>query len=349
MRRANGTGSVTKLSGNRRRPYAVKVSFRDQYGVIRQRVLSYHAKAAEAQAALDEYNKNLASGIAPVPDSLSITVGQVYAAWSEREYQRLGDASVKSHKAAWRRVGRYSDCKMRNVTLDMWQAILDEDEEHGRSQSLVNNDVLLIRALCRYSMMRDIIGKDYSQYLDVPSMDPKKKKGSLSDLHLKLLSDMAAQGFPWADTALMLCYTGFRISEFLELTRFSYHPDGDYLQGGKKTDAGRDRIIPVHPKIKPYLMHWLSRGGNTIITRDGAPIQSGWYRSVAFPPIAQALGIPDATPHWCRHTFATRLHDSHVDPITLKWLMGHSTHQDVTSRYTHSSLDVLRKAILSIA
>lgn len=58
MRRANGTGSVTKLSGNRRRPYAVKVSFRDQYGVIRQRVLSYHAKAAEAQAALDEYIKN---------------------------------------------------------------------------------------------------------------------------------------------------------------------------------------------------------------------------------------------------------------------------------------------------
>ncbi len=32
MRRANGTGTVVKLSGNRRRPYAVRVSVRDKYG-----------------------------------------------------------------------------------------------------------------------------------------------------------------------------------------------------------------------------------------------------------------------------------------------------------------------------
>lgn len=349
MRRANGTGSITKLSGNRRRPYVVKISCRDQYGVLRQQVLSYHAKAADAQAALDQYNQDVATGTAPAPDLLSMTVGQVYEAWSEREYPRLGLSSVRSHKASWRRVGRYSDVKMRSVTLDMWQAILDEDEERGCSQSLVNNDALLMKALCRYAIMRDIIGKDYTQYLDIPSMDPKKKKGALNDLQLKRLSDMAAQGIPWADTALMLCYTGFRISEFLELTRFSYHADGDYLQGGKKTEAGRDRIVPVHPKIKPYLMDWLRRGGDTIITRDGAPIQSGWYRSVAFPPLAQALGIPDATPHWCRHTFATRLHNAQVDSLTIKWLMGHSTNQDVTSRYTHSSLEVLKKAILTIA
>ena len=55
MRRANGTGSVVKLSGNRRRPWAVRIPVRDSRGRVRQRYLSYHAKAAEAQAALDAW------------------------------------------------------------------------------------------------------------------------------------------------------------------------------------------------------------------------------------------------------------------------------------------------------
>ena len=37
MKRANGSGSIVKLSGNRRRPYMVRVSARDEYGHIVQR------------------------------------------------------------------------------------------------------------------------------------------------------------------------------------------------------------------------------------------------------------------------------------------------------------------------
>ena len=54
MRRANGTGSIVKLSGNRRRPYIVKISARDKDGYVRQVALSYHAKLQEAQEALEE-------------------------------------------------------------------------------------------------------------------------------------------------------------------------------------------------------------------------------------------------------------------------------------------------------
>ena len=48
MKRANGSGSIVRLSGNRRRPYMVRVSAHDEYGHIVQRALSYHEKAAEA-------------------------------------------------------------------------------------------------------------------------------------------------------------------------------------------------------------------------------------------------------------------------------------------------------------
>lgn len=356
MRRPNGTGTIVKLSGNRRNPYAVRVPARDKYGRVIQKSLSYHATAKDAQSALDRYNSDLAALVAPAPAMLDYTVQNVYDAWSAREYRKLEErgrtASMSSHRAAWnKRISRYADRKMRDTSLDEWQRILDEDEDEGRSQSLINNDAILIRALYSYAMERDIVGKDYSAYLDIPSVDPKNPKGALSDTQLATLERMAADGYPWADTALMLCYTGYRITEFLTLSQFNYRPEhGGYFVAGIKSSAGRDRIVPVHPKVKPYFLRRMERGGATIITtEDGAPIQSWWYRDYAFASIAAALGVPEATPHWCRHTFSTRLHAAGVDELTRKLLLGHSFKADVTAGYTHPTKEFLAQAVRKLA
>lgn len=348
MKRPNGSGSVVKLSGRRRRPYVVKVSGRNAQGRIVQVPLSYHPTAAEAYAALDQYNAGRAA--MPSVDRISMTVGDVFAAWSAHAYRKLNLPSIQSHNAAWnRRVSRYADRKMRSMTLADWQAILDEDDENGLSQSLISNDAILIRALNQWAMQNDVIVKDYSAYLDVPTVDIKNPRNALTDLQVGKLTQLAAAGEPWADTALMLCYTGFRVSELLALTRFAYHADGDYLQGGGKTKAGQDRIIPVHPKIKPYLMTWLARGGDTIICDDdGHSIAPYRYRTY-FKVIAGKIGAPQVTPHWCRHTFSTRLYTAGVEMLTIKWLMGHSTRQDITAHYTHSKIDLLQAAVLRLA
>ena len=351
MKRANGTGSVVKLSGNRRRPYAVKVSGRNSYGHVIQKIISYHERSVDAQKALEEYTKAQAAGKAPAVDKLDMTVGDVFEGWKAREYRKLKPASITSHNAAWnKRISRYADRKMRSMTLDEWQSILDEDEDEGRSQSLINNDALLIKALYSYSMERDIVGKDYSAYLDIPSVGAKHPRDALNDLQVAQLAKLAADGVPWADTALMLCYTGFRISEFLSLTRFSYHPEeGGYLQGGTKTDAGKNRIVPVHPKIRPLLNAWLAKGGDTIICdEDGHAISPEQYREY-FKELMERIGAPEATPHWCRHTFATRLHSASADPLTVKWLLGHSTKADITAHYTHETINTLKVAIKLLA
>ncbi|MBD5169357.1 MAG: tyrosine-type recombinase/integrase [Oscillibacter sp.] len=351
MKRANGTGSVVKLSGNRRRPYAVKVSGRNSYGHVIQKIISYHERSVDAQKALEEYTKAQAAGKAPAVDKLDMTVGDVFEGWKAREYRKLKPASITSHNAAWnRRISRYADRKMRSMTLDEWQSILDEDEDEGRSQSLINNDAILIKALYSYSMERDIVGKDYSAYLDIPSVSAKHPRDALNDFQVAQLAKLAADGVPWADTALMLCYTGFRISEFLSLTRFSYHPEeGGYLQGGTKTDAGKNRIVPVHPKIRPLLNAWLAKGGDTIICdEDGHAISPEQYREY-FKELMERIGAPEATPHWCRHTFATRLHSASADPLTVKWLLGHSTKADITAHYTHETINTLKVAIKLLA
>lgn len=351
MKRANGSGSIVKLSGNRRRPYMVRVSARDEYGHIVQRALSYHEKAADAQAALDEYNRSRLEGKAPTADRMNTTLQQVYDGWKARTHRKLNNGSIRSYNAAWNKsVSRYADWKIRSITLDDWQQLLDDRAEGGCSRSVINNIAILIRQLCSYAMERDILGKDYSQYLDIPSIELKNPRGALTDIQLKNLEKLAAAGEPWADTALMLCYTGFRVTEFLTLTRFSYHPeDGGYLQGGLKTDAGRNRIVPIHPKIRPYLDRWLARNGDTIICGEsGAAIDYKHYLDY-FTELMKKIDAPKATPHWCRHTFATLLHAANVDELTVKWLMGHSTRNDITAHYTHETIAVLRDAVRKIA
>ena len=78
MRRPNGYGTVTKLSGTRRCPYAVRVPCINRRGHVQQKYLSYHATAGEAQRALDEYTRQAAGGLAPPPDKLSVTLADVY-------------------------------------------------------------------------------------------------------------------------------------------------------------------------------------------------------------------------------------------------------------------------------
>lgn len=349
MRRANGTGSIVKLSGNRRRPYVVKISALDKWGQMHQTALSYHSKMSEAQAALDSYNHDKASGLVPQADKYSVTLQQIYDLWSPRKYDTISRQAADAYRACWGRLSRYKDIRVTNLTIDHLQAIIDEDAQKNMSQSTMQNDRMLMRALFKYAMERDIIMKDYSAYITVPSVAAKYEKGAFDDLQIAKLEQLVKSGFPWADTVLMLCYTGFRINEFLSLTPFSYNLEGDFLRGGSKTDAGKDRVIPIHPKVKPYLKSWLDKGGATIICKaDGNRMSSAWYRIYLFKPVVRALDLPQATPHWCRHTFATRLYAAGAPDLEIKRLMGHAD-SNVTEHYTHTDLDHLRSALLLLA
>lgn len=349
MRNPNGYGNIIKLSGNRRRPWAVRVSVPDERGRPKLKYLSYHEKQIQAVEALEEYRKQKQNGTAPNNDAFSITLAEVYALWSARKFPRISPQMVSCYKAAWSHMKTLHNVRVRDINIDDIQAIIDTGEQAGRSKSSLDKDSVLIKALFQTAMERDYIAKDYSAFIQLPHVDAKYEKGAFNDLQLKQIQDMAQAGVPWADTVLMLCYTGFRITEFLTLTRFSYDKENNALRGGMKTNAGKNRLVPVHPKIKPYLDKWLAQNGECLICdAAGKPITSSRYRTYAFAPIMQQIGCPQATPHWCRHTFASLLHAAHAPELDIKRLLGHA-HGDVTEHYTHVDIKQLQAAINLIA
>ncbi len=348
MRRPNGTGSVTKMPGNRRKPYAVRIPARDRKGRVVQKYLSFHATQKEAWLALDAYQSRLAAGNAPAPEDIGITLQQVYDLWSTRKYAKAGKSSIKAYRASWGRVRRFADMPIRNIGVDQWQAVIDADEQNGVSKSIVNNDLTLMRALSLYALERDWISKDYTQFVKLPEIGAKYEKGIFTQIEIEKISRMAADGVLGADAVLVLCYTGFRVNEFLTLTRFAYDSNAHTLTGGSKTAAGKNRVVPVHPKIQPYINNWIAAGHDTIYTRNGKPVSYDAFMRAIFKPLMEKLGKKTATPHWCRHTFASMLHSAGADELNIKRLMGHAN-KDVTDRYTHTDIEDLIKTIRLIA
>lgn len=184
-------------------------------------------------------------------------------------------------------------------------------------------------------MENDIVYKNYAEFLTLPKAE-KTKKTAFNELELKLVEQSVGK-VPYADCILMICYTGFRITEFLSLNFFSYDAATNTLTGGIKTDAGKDRKVPVHSKIKPLLDAWLARGGRTIICKDdGSPFTAKYFRENCFAPALEQIdGVRKLSPHECRHTFASLLHSAGVDPVNIQKLMGHADYAVDAETYIH--------------
>ena len=136
----------------------------------------------------------------------------------------------------------------------------------GLSHSSLNNIVTVLGCLYTYAMQNDIVSKDYSQYVVIPpAADPKIE--CFTDLELKKIEKSIGK-IPYVDYVYIMCYTGHRVSEFLALDSLHYNSNEKFFLGGNKTAAGKNKIVPVHPKIQHLVDQCIAIGGTTIFSRE---------------------------------------------------------------------------------
>lgn len=73
------------------------------------------------------------------------------------------------------------------------------------------------------------------------------------------------------------------------------------MKGGTKTKAGKDRVVPIHSKIRPLVEARLAEGGPRLLSYKGRVCSQTQYR-VFWVDIMKALNM-EHTPHECPHTF----------------------------------------------
>ena len=352
LRRPNGSGQIIRLGGTRRRPYAVRVSdgFSEENGKPKVKYISYHATYTEAEAALVAYRNN------PV-EKPDITLEQLYKEWSAIKFRNLSRQTIANYEAAWKHLGKLGSMKVTAIRTGQLQLIIDtatytppykkgekKPEEKPLGRSSLEKIKALSTLLFDYAMQNDIVDKNYASFLTLPRAT-KTGKASFSDTEVAKLEKAAQDGILWADAVVAMIYTGFRIEEFLTLTKFSVDLKAGTITGGLKTDAGRNRVVPIHPKIRGFVERWLTTGGETLICENGKRLSQKKFREICYYPALDAAGVRRLTPHATRHTFASRLAAAGVDPVRIQKLMGHSDYSVTANTYTHVDVDGLASAV----
>ena len=201
---------------------------------------------------------------------------------------------------------------------------------------------VLLGLLYQYAMENDIINKNYAEFLILPKK-PKGVKDCFNDLELKKIENAVGK-IPFADCVYFMCYTGLRITEFLTLNQFSVHRVGKVcaLYGGIKTEAGKNKIVPVHHKIQKILDDWLSRKGKTIFCRpDGSPYSANYFRKSCYYPALEQIGVRRLSPHATRRTCATLMSKANVREEDFIAMMGHADFAVDIDSYIRQSAEKL--------
>lgn len=336
MRNSNGYGSVIKLSGKRRRPYAVRITVGwTEDGKQRFKYLSYHEKRTQAKLALAEYNLNPYN-----IDASRITFAEVYERWTETEFKTLSDSMINSYRSAYKHCKPLYNKVFKELRKDDLQAVVNSIS----APSMQDVVKFLFLKSYKYGMENDIVNKNYAQFVKIAKKEESKEKVPFTREEVnKLWENM--DKLKYGDLVLILLYTGMRIGELLKMQKSNIFLEERYMIGGSKTKAGKGRIIPLHKRIVPLIEKRMkeSDSQSLFINRVGANLKYNSFMQYHWEPILEVVG-QEHTPHDTRHTFISEMARLNTNPLVLKRIVGHSN-ADVTEHYTHKNIEDLLEAV----
>ena len=324
--RGNGDGCIFKLSGNRKKPWAIRITvgWDRKTGKQIMKYLSYHRTRKEAKAALREYLVNPYN-----LNSKDITVMDMFEEWYKTtplEYE-----TKRAYKSALNQVPELHKRKLRDIKI----VELKNAMKPLRPATQANFKYIM-KHIFMLGIEHEAVERDLSAFLK-PETGEKKQRKPFS---AEELSKIKAFEHELNDITIILLYTGMRISEILEMKRENVNLEERYFYGGKKTTTGKTRITPIHDAILPIVKRYYNRGTARFITdSEGKPVAYQAFLTGYWAELRAYLGT-DHTPHCTRHTFVTFARRCGLDRDLVKKIVGHSS-KDVTDIYDHSDIEEL--------
>lgn len=369
MKLPNGYGSVTKLSGNRRKPYLARVTLGwitdEQAGKsIQNRVpIGTFKTKKEALQALAEYGAN--------PYDIqndNMTLAELYEKWTAEYFPTLeSESSPRTIIAAWRYCHaiqgmRVKDIRARHIKgiMEDGYVIPDRGKAAGTKVPASAGTKARIKSMFNlmldYALEYELVDKNYARTFDL-SVDIIKEKESATRGHInfnnnemKILWDNV-NTLRFVDWILIQCYMGWRPQELAKLELKNVHLDEQYIVGGMKTESGKNRTIPIHPRIKDLVQRNYDKAvelGSKYLLNDPDAVKGGMtitYDKYAgrFAKIMSALNLrEDHRPHDPRTTFVTMAKKASVDEYVIKILAGHRITDITEGTYTKRDIEWLR-------
>lgn len=348
MKLPNGYGSVYRLKGTRRNAYRVVISqeyIHDESGFKLKRVtLGYYPSKKKALEALTNYHENPYDIKAE-----TMTFQDLYYKWSEDHFKTLANkSSIRTYKAAFNHSKPLHNMRFKDIRPNHIEGTIENAEVGGATKSRMKS---MYNLMYRYAIKYDIVDKNYAELCNSVKIEKKFLKIPFTVEEVHKLWEIVEE-VPFADMVLIGIYSGFRPIELTMIKTKDVHLKEGYIIGGTKTNAGRDRIVPIHSKIQSLIEKRYNESNEylftdyNIFTREISPLTYDKYRG-RFKKVMLAVNMKH-TPHETRHTFITQAKNCKMNEYILKKIIGHEIRDITEAVYTHRGIDDLKKEIAKI-
>lgn len=326
---------------------------------------SYFATYNDAYAALVEYNRN------PYDLSPSLSVQELYSKWTESYFPTLTNpSSIRTIESSWKYCSsvytmRASDLRARHI-----KGCIDDGYRVEKGEKIYPSSGIKARMKSLFNLMLDyavefeIADRNYARTFEISDEivnDIERQKRAHIPFTEKELAILWArvEDTQWVDVLLYQCYSGWRPQEIGLILLENVHIEDGYIIGGMKTDAGKERVVPIHPAVERIVRAHFEKAkalGSKYLFNctDTKTHRSSWkltydkYRS-RHDDIIEALHLnPEHRAHDGRMTFVTMAKKANVDDYAIKYIVGHKI-EDITERvYTKREIDWLCEEVKKI-
>ena len=276
-----------------------------------------------------------------------MTMQAVYDAWHDSYAPRIVRATMVCDESACKHFSSLHDTFIDMITPYDLQSCMDACTG-GKSTHA--NMKCVAGLIWHYAIDAGIVEKDVTKYLYIGKHQTEQRE-PLTEDELRVIRE-AIPYEPYAEYVYAHCFLGFRPGEFLALKKSDVRREKGItcLVGGSKTEAGRNRLVPVPAAIADIIDRRVSAEGTDLLfprfltDRKGAftgyaEMTHEYFRESVFKPLMARLGIAEGkVPYSARHTYSDKLKRAGGDDRTKAALMGHTDYAFTQSHYQTTDL-----------
>lgn len=365
----NGFGQISEIKNrNLRNPFRAMVSVgKTESGRPICKPLkpeSYFPTYNDAYAALVDYNKN------PYDLEPSMTIKELYDKWTDEYFKTIGESSQRGTEDAWRYCSTVYNMRVVDVRARHIKGCMEEGKAtvKGKEQiptaTMKNKIKTLFNQMLDYAVEYELVDRNYSRTFNLTDetikeiQTVKNEHIAFADSEMELLWKHVDDK-RFVDVLLIQCYSGWRPQELGLIELANVDLSKGTFSGGMKTDAGTDRIVPIHSKImalverkykeaqelgSDYLFNYVDTDSN----RKNIKLTYSRYQK-AFGRIRDELNLnAEHRPHDGRKHFVTAAKKYGVDEYAIKYIVGHKI-SDITEKvYTDREFTWLKEEMEKI-
>lgn len=333
-KRANGSGSIYKLKGNRAKPWAAQKN-----GVLVGCFPTY----AAAQKALERITD------VDVTDKYNLTFHQVYDLWRPSHAREVSKTQMDCYASAYKNSASLHEQKFRTLRKSDFEAVILSLEEAGKSKSTCEKVLQLFGQLSKWAIDEGIVNQNHAKNVTTTAQQ-KGTQVSFSEDQIRAIQNATSRA---KTIALVLIATGARTIELFNVPLTDCYDN--YFIAGSKQKKGQPvtkRVIAVSEvgldAYREMLKEARESGGTRLIDGYEGNRDSANFRKRDFSELMEEIGCPGITPYACRHTFSTRAVRAGVNPQYLSRMMGHTDIKTADKHYVHLDADDILTEIAKI-